>query len=392
MKFTKKLATIAACACMAATSVVSMGASAIDYNNPTNEITESDLTSILADKDFGNCANVLLKNSSSLGIEENMFEAVVGVPFNVASIDSNENINVDYSTVTYPIIYDDNVVALITASKHNDDYNFSVSSGFSDELSTLISETDEIALVSDDFGNIYSVENDGTTELMYYDDESTIQNYSFDFNDVDDFNNVISKEYLSSETTNLTNWYNGARAALSRQLPNYPCATQIGSNCWAYAIASMIRYKTNGSVPIEQVYTAFSISNGETYVLNSGATLTESYNTIVWLFSHYTSGYSPVKTNAKISANQIVKNIQQDLPIYIAGTRTAADGSTVGHAVALMGYERDGSTLTGIYVMNPQNGAIAYNTYSNPNCYFSNSSGTAQYLWNGTVTLNGTLS
>lgn len=390
MKITKRIAAMAACAVMAATSMVNMSASADDYDSIANKITEADLTTMLSDDGFKSCANVLLKNSSTFEIDENMFEAVVGVPFNVASVDSNADISVDYSSVIYPVICDNNIVALINASKNDGYFYFSVSKGFSNELNAALSDANEIALISDDFGNIYSVESDGTTDVVYFDDESSIQNYSFEFNNVDDFNNVVSTESLSNETTNLTNWYNGARAVTSRQLSNYPCVTQRGSNCWAYAILSIGRYKLGSWLPIEQVYTGFSISNGETYVLDSGATLTESYNTIVWLFNTYSNGYSPVKTTNKISANQIVKNIQQDLPIYITGTKTT--DSTIGHAVALMGYERDGSTLTGIYVMNPQNGAVAYNPYGNPNCYFSNSSNTAKYLWDGTVTLNGTLS
>lgn len=393
MKMTKKLAALATCAVMTATSMVGISASAVDdYDNYDNQITENDLTTMLSDNGFKSCANVLLKDSSTFGIDENIFEAVVGVPFHVPFVDSSANIITDYSSVIYPIICDDNIVAMISASKNEGNFYFSVSAGFSDELNMALSNANEIALICDDFGNIYSVENDGTTDVVYFEDESSIQSYSFEFNNVDDFNNVVSTEYLSTETTNLTSWYNGSRAVTTRKISNYPCVKQSGANCWAYAILSIGRYKLGSWLPIEQVYTGFSISNGETYVLDSGATLTESYNTMVWLFNNYSNGYSPVKTTDKISANQIVKNIQQDLPIYIKGTRTAADGSTVGHAVALMGYERDGSTLTGIYVMNPQQGQIEYNPYSHPNCYFSNSSKTAKYLWNGTITLNGTLS
>lgn len=380
---------MAACAVMAASAMTSTIAANADYvRNTTDEITSSDMSAIFNKDGFKSCANVLLNNSETLGIDESMFEAVVGTPFNIASVDSDMNVSVDNSVLLYPVICDSDIVAIISASKNDGDFNFSVSKSFADELDSVLSTTSEIALINDDFGNVYSVDDHGTTEVVFSEDNSTIQEYTFSFDDVDDFNNVLSDLHITDESKELTDWYNGTRAVTTRKLSGYPSVTQIGANCWAYTILSMYRYKV-GNTSIEQVYTDFSIANGETYVLNSGATLTESYNTINRMFGR--SGYTPEKTTSKISATQIVRNIQQDLPIYIKGTRTASDGTTVGHAVALMGYERDGNTLTGFYVMNPQAGNIEYNTYNSTNCYFRNSSNTARYLWNGTVTLNGTL-
>ena len=373
MRFTKKILTMATCAVMAASSMVGMSASAVTPANNLSEITN--------DEGFKSCANVLLNNSSTLGIEENMFNAVVGKPFSVASIDANMNISYGNSNIIYPIICNDDIVAMITARECNGEYNFSVSDGFSDGLNDALSNSTELALASDMYGNIYSITNNNSINVIYSAAEENIINCSFEFDAINDFNNVVSEEYLSSQSKSLIDWYDRTRAVTTNILSDYPSLSQGGANCWAYVLLSMAKYKISSNYTIERVYNAHHAVNGT----DAGATLSEMYNTAVYMFTDY----SPQKTTSKLSATQITRNISQGLPVCIKGSKVT--GSGAAHAVALIGYELNGSTMTGYYVMNPQEGNTEYNTYSSSTCYFNNSSGTVQYEWNGTITLNGTL-
>lgn len=393
-KFTKRLMTSALTATMAISMIGGLNVSAIDCKGTATSTQNTDVVDILNDNGFRNCANAIINNSELMGIDGDMYNAVIGESYSIATVHSDMSVESNNDNIFFPVISEDNIVGIISATKINGDYHFSASEGIADELNAKMAESTKFALVTDESGNVYTVETDGTIDVLAVEDETNVEDYALSFDDVDDYNNVISDTIFSTDGEKLTNWYSGSRAVTTNILSDYPCIKQSGNTCWAYTILSMTRYKFGNTVSIGDVFGAFIVANGNPDTEN-GATLDEAYNTIDYLFTYIfkddNENYSPVKTSSKISAQQIVNNITQDLPIYIRGKRTATDGSTVGHAVALVGYERDGSSLTGIYVMNAQDGAIAYNEYSNPNCYFESGTGAYKYLWNGTVTLKGTL-
>ncbi len=319
-----------------------------------------------------------------------MFEAYIGNPYSIARVDEEMNLEKSNS-VFYPVISNNNIAALIVAHKNEDVISFSCGAYYAESLNANMPIHEDFVLLLDEYGSIYSISKNNETTVVF-ENEMTID-ITLSFSEVSDYTVVVSDESLRENNGKLVNWYNPSRLVREVKLADYPCFVQTGNTCWANAIYSMANYKL-GITPREQVFAAFQIANGYGPDSN-GASTSEAYNTIVYLFNRYAPGqYSPVRTGAQLSSEQISKNINADLPVYIRGSRT--DGGTTGHAVALMGYELDTNYLipgnvSGIYVMNSQAGAIEYNPYSPTNCYFYSSSGDIQYIWNDSITLMGTL-
>lgn len=393
-KFTRKLMASAMTATMAMSMIGGLSASAVDNPSFTTSTPNIETAEILKDDGFRNCANAIINNSELMGIDGDMYNAVIGESYSIATVHSDMSVESNNDNIFFPVISEDNIVGIISATKINGDYHFSASEGIADELNAKMAESTKFALVTDESGNVYTVETDGTTEVLAVENETTVEDYTLSFDEVDDYNNVISDTIFSSDTKRLTNWYNSAtESAYIKELKNYPCLTQVGDTCWAYVILSMARYKLDSTITIGDVYGAYVVTNGKIDT-EHGATLTEAYNTIDYIFTYLfkddNSDYSPEKKTSQISGSQIMNNIRDDLPVFIYGTNID-DPDDYDHAVALMGYERTNGLVTGVYIMNTQNGKISCIDYDSKKTYFNGNDGTL-YQWSGTITLNGTLS
>lgn len=388
----KKIFVLAVCAVMVVPAYTDTVKNANAANSSSDTKSTDSVVEYINDKKFMECVEIVSKNHSIFGIDDNMIDASIGKPFYVAEMSAKDKVCLNTSSTFIPIVNHNKIVSMIIAHGKDGNNSYTISKSFSDELTKALSNKENIALISDEFGNIMSVSENNITNIICMGDETFCTDiddeYNLIYDNVDDFNNVVNSSIYEDTCLKLQDLTGNsdritATRTITNLLPNYPCCTQGGANCWAFAVLSMAKYKITSSYQIEMVYAKHTTANGA----NAPYTLSTIYNTIVEIFSDY----SPEKKNSKITNVQIAKNIQQDYPIFIKGTRTKDDGTVVAHAVVLMGYEKTGNNLSGYYVMNPQNGTIQYETYSHPDCYFHHSNGLITYRWNGTVTLNGTL-
>lgn len=175
-------------------------------------------------------------------------------------------------------------------------------------------------------------------------------------------------------------------AFVKHQLPNYPCYVQNASNCWLYSIYSMVQYKGKNYACVEQLIGDHVKANKTSYNPNSGATIDEAYNLIVYVFSEC----SPIKHDGPLSQNEIIAQYSCNMPAYVAGERYDGSGQRYGHAVALVGYKKSTSdnNVYGIYYMNPQNGEVEFYAYAEGLVHkFSNNRSQVVYEWYNTITL-----
>lgn len=350
--------------------------------NESAAFSSEEIQSICEDDEFNDCFNVLKNNSDMMGISGDMTSAYIGTPFFMNYIDSDYVLTENQNNLYFPVITADDVCAFIIATQNNGNISYSCGKFFAD----VFDETGiigDISLIFDRNENVYVIdESKNAVVIAEYYDAIDITEEMLENSDL--ATTSICKTMIPSCDVSAIDSPSPASAniIMDYQLDGYRSYVQSGANCWAYAILSMANYKMGTSM-IEQVYGAYYQGNGSSYVYNNGATLTQAYNTIVSLFS----GYSPVlHSSGVLSGSDIASTIADDLPSYIRGTSSAGNG----HAVALMGYRMDSSYLipgnvSGIFTMNPQDGAINYNSYSPYGCSFSGTSTT--YVWSGSVTL-----
>ena len=170
-----------------------------------------------------------------------------------------------------------------------------------------------------------------------------------------------------------------AKAYYEKKIPNYPTYSQTSHECWAYTILSMAN-SIYGGYNIGNIINAFEVSNSTTYDWN-GASFSESYNTIQYIFTNYYPS-----THNCLTSNEIKLEINSNYPVYIRGNRVGGSG---GHAVALMGYKAISASddVSLIYYMNSATNQIMYNGYIEG---FSNTFKTSddqQYYWQNSITL-----
>jgi hypothetical protein len=170
-----------------------------------------------------------------------------------------------------------------------------------------------------------------------------------------------------------------SKAYYEKKIANYPVYQQTSNECWAYSILSMANCMYGG-YSINDIINAFNASNFGNYNWN-GATDSQAYNTIQYIFTNY----YPSSHNC-LTSNEIKLEINSNYPVYISGDRVNSSG---GHAVALMGYKSISASadVSLIYYMNSATNSIMYNGYVEgaSNTFHTNNS--QVYNWTYSVTL-----
>lgn len=378
----KRLLTALTSLILTSVSILPIPSNAETIATRTDVFSAAELASLCYEDGFTDCIDVLQSNSEHMDISGDLSSAYIGTPFFINYIDDKYSVTENKNNAYFPVVADNDVCAFIIATKNNNAISYSCGKYFADTFDET-GVTGDFALLFDKNENLYLVDENQKISVIieYYDPleitPDVLKDDSLSVTSIDDAMTMIRKTPFESASPKSIN------IIMNYQLSGYPSCVQSGANCWAYAILSMAKYKLGSSYTIGQVYSAYYTGNGSSYVYNSGATLTQAYNTIVALFS----GYSPVKySSGVLPSGVIASTIGNDLPSYIRGTSSAGNG----HAVALMGYRMDSDyhisgNVCGIYTMNPQNGAVNYNSYSPNGCSFSGTSTT--YSWNGSVTL-----
>ena len=157
----------------------------------------------------------------------------------------------------------------------------------------------------------------------------------------------------------------------------YPTKQQPGQNtCWAAAIASMVAYEypsTYGNITATDV--CFAVNHYTTAPWSTVMSALGYY----FVYPYYTLTH----ITSYLSFNQMQNAIANDDPVYVMGL---GNNNTVAHAVALMGYYKNGNKRAMEY-MNPDTHAIEVGTLASaPPLSFTSSNIT--YSWSETVIIH----
>ncbi len=203
---------------------------------------------------------------------------------------------------------------------------------------------------------------------------------------------IMALTLFAVNTTSLSPMPADAVDYAKHQLENYPLYLQSGNNCWAATSASMYAYKKGSTVFNEAMYSKFYDVYGYFPSNDSGGiTIEESTGLLKHVFEDWRPGTYSVKLYTRyLKQNEISVQIDNDMPVYLAGAYTDVNGNTTGHAVALVGYKKslaDGN-IYGIYCMNPQVGKVQYSPYSeNGSHIIKSGSETYYYDWIYSITI-----
>lgn len=360
-------------------AVTAMTSSLCCYALDSTKVTNFDY---LKNNDgFSSCASSLYNYSDILEIDGNMDLAVIGEPFNLALLKDDYSVSQIDNATYFPVIIGNDIVAIITESRYYNEYGYSVGESFAKKLNTALNSS--LALFSDNSNNLYGIDSSNNVFILSGNENVMNDLSMLQYDMISCHNNTISKSSIKSNTISLSTWGRTTRSTTSKTLSNYPKVKQTGSKCWAYTILSMAKYKLGSSKTIDDVLNAFQAGNGYAYDPDDGANLSEALNTIKQLFT--SSIYNPKSYTSYLQSSQIKNSIDSNYPIYISGLNRF--DSTKAHAEAIYGYIYSGTTVSNIFLMDPQEGTYtsAYNDPTN-GWIFTDYSGN-NYSWNKSITL-----
>lgn len=169
------------------------------------------------------------------------------------------------------------------------------------------------------------------------------------------------------------------------QFPNFPVTYQ-GNNggCWAYCVQSIYMYVYGYAPPsVDEIIRAAGLPSGATAAQMETICRVLGY----YLRTNVPYSYYTIGRYCAITEEEIIDHIHRALPFMIILKDT---NSNVGHSVLCVGYCRDSTGITDLFLMNPARGTIAPYSFSSPQT-FSFHDGSRNYKWYNTITLSSTL-
>ena len=318
---------------------------------------------------------------------EQLLNAIVGEPFQIAKIDQKENISINKNIYFIPIIYKSKVYAIVDVVIVDDEFNLTISNCYIHGINKLLknSKSGLISLLFTDNQLL------GVNETTVIDIISTNEIKSTNITDneknfkqvlidnkmliLDEDNigliNLLGNTDKQSDTilhimSKTTVPYNTGTTRGQVVLSNYPTFSQ-GSDptCWAGTIASMIKYE------LYSIYPNVTINTITNYIGSTSGT----WENIMDALNHYfTSPYLPSQTTY-FSKSTVKTVIGNNDPAYMQASNPS---KTEAHATALCGYDENGSNFS-VRIMDPGTGTLKWGNTS------TSTTGPYTYQYNGSV-------
>lgn len=359
-----------------------MPVSAVELTK-SNSITNSDIVkakrTLLPD-----LISILLETPEALGISPNdVKDAVIGDDFSISQL-SGSILSEVKDILYWPIISNNQIIALITLIKYNGELSASIGKDFSEELTNMIYENEgNLALFSNE-QNIYCVNNESEVSEVFIASDLDATTFSttilseITYDSTCNNNNVISYDNILTSTENIADYLisNETRATSSYlYLTDYPIVYQ-GSLpiCWAATVAAMVIYEVSSinNLTATQVCNAINHS----YTGGSNADIINALN-------HYLpSIYVPTEYSRAMTKSEIQVIINNNDPACMLSQDI---NSTSRHATSLCGYRISGSSFQ-IRLMDSAYECFKFSTYSSTNG-FRFAFGNTQYEWDSTIRL-----
>ena len=372
MKMTKRIATMVACAAMAASSMVGMSASAESTtNNDGLYIKSSEVPDDVVSYARDMFSHFTYNDVAKLGFSTNeVSDMKLSKPFTVNNVGSQSD---DYVQYYFPVLSNSDVSAMFTVNVSNDDssmgYQFE-----KDELSVALnsftSSADNPVSICMGDDCCFTVDSNNEMNILYtYIDMSkaTPDIEAVKGSELDDSSVVLLSEnnvYSDSLKLNIARTYTGIKLSVPN-VDNYSYTGSDGKKhgtCWASCLGSLASYYANPSTGGSD-----SDASNIRYAAISKYGKTGNINTAISGVSYY-SDVTMTKENAKYSWSTLKSKISKKSPAYTSWTN-----GTSAHAMVLSGYRYENTapnnaSYYGIYVMDPNKGnnvLISYNgTYT----------------------------
>lgn len=344
-----------------------------------NIITLSDI-SYAKETIFTNLEAILINTPEALGFNsQEVSEISLGEGFTISNVTGNTVSEVK-DIMYFPIISDNNVIALITLIKYNGELSASIGKDFAKSLSSYLQNTQTSFSLFAFNQNIYAIDTNSHIEGIFNSKEVS--------NDVDEIisNISFSKVSKSNNTLSCSLFENASiidlktnnvelQQARSYKFLDYPIVFQ-GSLpvCWAATVAAMVMHEIKSMPEL----TATEVCDAINHSYTGG-----SAQDIIRALKYYLpSIYAPTyysRAMTKAEVQTIINNIDP------ACMLSHDVNSSNRHATSLCGYSISGSTFN-IRIMDSAYECFKFSTYSSAHG-FRFAFGNTQYEWDSTVRL-----
>jgi hypothetical protein len=356
----------------------------------TNELTQEDINNALSSTRFYYLLENFYNYPERLGLnKEQVQESHLGSPFNLIEINKNNNINLYKNIKTFPIYYNNTIIALLTLTKDNGEIYYSIGQSYAPEIQKKLNENlEDLVLFVDQNNDLYSIDksnnkslinpnisSNANNEYKIYFDNSELINYD----KLKIYNNVITEDNqknikisdLISQiiTPNIVasdgkDWY----------IYPFPEIKQPNDwSCWATVIAAMARYempdKYSNLTP-QQVW--------QTVGIYSTATISECKTAMQYFFK---SPYLPQITGNYLNQQEVQIVTANDDPAFMFLANYEANKA---HATALVGYSFR-NNLYNIWLMDPAIGRTTLADVNTNGLRYTNN--VRSYVWDNTIRL-----
>ncbi|MEE1279090.1 MAG: papain-like cysteine protease family protein [Acutalibacteraceae bacterium] len=293
------------------------------------------------------------------------------------------NATINSYSFCFPVVKSREIIGILEVSRVDNEFISNFSTSFSEEITKLL---------ANNRNKNYILLTDGTY-LQAFDGITCKTIYTLYETDVEpeDLSLTISDEFLFptvsvSYKSILTAKYAIISASdyivlvndgpLSYKTLNIAGVPQIGPTCWAATCAAIINYYKGTSL------TCLSVAQ---YIFPNNPQQGGNWTNMQNAYNHW--GLSPTQTDGKISFTNVKTNIKLGDPLHLRISGVDGDGNTLGHSIALIGYE-DYSNTTGkkiIFILEP-NGGVRKSITLNSSGNFTYALGGVNYSWSKTIT------
>ncbi|MEA4889389.1 MAG: hypothetical protein VB070_07990 [Clostridiaceae bacterium] len=327
----------------------------------------------------------LISNAKILGINAgNLSSMRIGKAFTITRLE-NKDMEPTKDIIYYPVIFEKNIVALITLIKSNNELCCTVGIDFANNLNDIVQKVgleNNPCLFSYD-NSIYAIDKNNNIYNVFTDQQSQKMVNNPGYDRIRSYSNYISyNNYITIDDIQNNNYVDNVelKAENIHLLPIYPQKNQYinGSQrpvCWAATVASMVHFEMK---PQYNNLTAKDVcdSHGHPYTSELDANIPSYLN------YYLPDIYAPTYMLRALSGDEIKTVINNIDPAFMSSNC----GIAKCHATALIGYiALESGTVSNIYIMDPATENYKICTRYNNKYVFA--LGNDSYTWNRTVRL-----
>lgn len=160
-----------------------------------------DISDVISDDGFKSTFEITVIEDDWIESGMDLTEAYVGTPYQLAVITDDGNLKPYNTLMRFPVVCNDTIVAGINVRIKEDGYGYGSGEYNMKKISEILNDGQKYALLSVmDTGYLYAFsENNDIICINSGDTDENPVVYSFTYSDVNKYNNVISKDMLTTK-------------------------------------------------------------------------------------------------------------------------------------------------------------------------------------------------